>query len=525
MVGRSRQTFIKLHNTSPVSAKWDFRLPSGKDENRFIVTPASGNLRSGAKEVVCVEFLPTEAHKYTLDAVLRVDLNSKSKVLKITGEGVGSVLRFDPGLLDLGTVLPMNPGVERVVTLTSQCDVAVEVFSLDFDRAYLIEEEMLMTLSSSALYDKDGIFRSSVRNAGEALPLIVESSYRRIIEEAARASLRMEDGGDDTDDQEPSVPFNPPPLRIASAPRDESRHQDILVLGPPLSGVSTIAQKLGKKLILTIKTVDDIISEVAQTDGEEGGIARRGLGLSTDVEKNEYKIKLDKANVLSEESKKIQLEAAKKDKKKPKAGEVPVEIPPTPETAAYETLLRDSTFSKDNLTRIFTFRLTWTDCGYGLIIDGCNSQCAKEEDIVSALSASMPRAVVALLRVGGDKEGYLNRLVTLFTGLAKELDRLATSLEKAAFVPPPLENQNNRSGVTIKGSARGKIPSTDRSRVSSVADVDIEIEVSLPIGDETWVDLDSGLVLELNPLDVKSLEAPQKVNSYIYANVLRLLYM
>jgi hypothetical protein len=29
--------------------------------------------------------------------------------------------------------------------------------------------------------------------------------------------------------------------------------------------------------------------------------------------------------------------------------------------------------------------------------------------------------------------------------------------------------------------------------------------------DETWVDLDSGLVLELNPLDVKSLEPPQKV--------------
>jgi hypothetical protein len=365
MIGRSRQTFIKLHNTSPVSAKWDFRLPSGKDENRFIVTPASGNLRSGAKEVVCVEFLPTEAHMYTLDAVLRVDLNSKSKVLKITGEGVGSVLRFDPGLLDLGTVLPMNPGVERVVTLTSQCDVAVEVFSLDFDRAYLTEEEMLMALSPSSLYDKDGIYRTSVRNAGEALPLIVESSYRRMTEESARASLRLEDGGESTDDQEPSVPYAPPPLRIATAPRDENRHQDILVLGPPLSGVSTIAQKLGKNLILTVKTVDEIVSEVAQTDSEEGCVARRCLGSSTDVEKNEFKVKFDKAYLLSEESKKIQADAMKKDKKKVKAGEVPPEIPPTPETAAYETILRDSTFSKDNLKRIFTFRLTWIDCGYG----------------------------------------------------------------------------------------------------------------------------------------------------------------
>ena len=49
--------------------------------------------------------------------------------LQITGEGAGAILRFDPGSLDLGTVLPMSPGVEKIVTIASQCDYPVEIYS------------------------------------------------------------------------------------------------------------------------------------------------------------------------------------------------------------------------------------------------------------------------------------------------------------------------------------------------------------------------------------------------------------
>jgi hypothetical protein len=89
---------------------------------------------------------------------------------------------------------------------------------------------------------------------------------------------------------------------------------------------------------------------------------------------------------------------------------------------------------------------------------------------------------ICIYRVG-DEEKYLNRLVALFTVLARELDRLALALEKAAFLPPPLENQNNRSG--IKGSAKGKITPGDRSRGpsnASISDINVGIEVAFPIG-------------------------------------------
>ena len=111
---------------------------------------------------------------------LKVDQNSKNRTIRIAGEGSGAVLRFDPVtplsampyinpthitqqvlfyplladqltqptrtyhlissyllpaaihdtpkvMVDLGTVLPRSPGDERIVTLTSHSDTAVEV--------------------------------------------------------------------------------------------------------------------------------------------------------------------------------------------------------------------------------------------------------------------------------------------------------------------------------------------------------------------------------------------------------------
>ena len=163
LMGRSKKMFLRLHNTSPVSAKWNFKLPASHDVNKFLISPSSGSLRSDGKVLVCVEFIPTEARKYHLDVVLRVDQNTRSKSLKLMGEGSGALLRFEPGTVDLGTVLPRAPGEERVVTLTSQSDVAVEVYSLDFDTEYLRDEEVL---SAVHVYDTDGYYRSVPRLAG-----------------------------------------------------------------------------------------------------------------------------------------------------------------------------------------------------------------------------------------------------------------------------------------------------------------------------------------------------------------------
>ena len=230
-----------------------------------------------------MEFIPTEARKYHLDVMLRVDQNTRSKSLKFVGEGTGASLRFEPGTVDLGTVLPRAPGEERVVTLTSQSDQAVEVYSLDFDTLYLRDEEVL---SAVHVYDTDGYYRSAPRLAGQPLPEEISKVYAKQLADAEKEKA-VSEGGIDAEgstsnassvyhlggiSEEPK--YNPPPLRTTPAARDEDNHQDIVVVGPPLSGVTALASKLSKKTGLPVYTIDEVLLEVANTASETGELVR-----------------------------------------------------------------------------------------------------------------------------------------------------------------------------------------------------------------------------------------------------------
>ena len=68
--------------------------------------------------------------------------------------------------------------------------------------------------------------------------------------------------------EEPKYP--PPPLRTTPAARDDDNHQDLVVVGPPLSGVTALAAKLSKKTGLPVYTIDEVLLEVANTASETG---------------------------------------------------------------------------------------------------------------------------------------------------------------------------------------------------------------------------------------------------------------
>lgn len=331
------------------------------------------------------------------------------RVLKLTGEGVGSVLSFDRGTLDLGATLPGSPGIEGTVTLTSVCDEAVEVFSLDFDTEYLVEEEVLSTAN---VYGMHGIYRAGVRMAGEGLPGPVLASYKRVIcerekkeeKEREKERKRIDDNVDslttdtptttitnfnfnmDSSSDESDLFFTTPPIRVFPAPRDEGKHQDIVVAGPPLIGCTSIADKLGKKLQLPVRNIDTIIQELAGTDGEYGILARRCLGLSTSYELIDRRKEIDNALQCSVNSQRVVLESAKKERKKAK-DPVP-EIPVTPESLSYSVLLKDDTLNTDNLARLITSRLSWSDAGQGIILDGLQSAYMKSADVAKAVAST-----------------------------------------------------------------------------------------------------------------------------------------
>ena len=311
----------------------------------------------------------------------------------------------------------MSPGVEKIVTLASQCDYPVEIYSVDFDQAYIVEEDILNTAN---IYDSNGIHRTGVRNAGDNLPSSIITNYKRLVLDREREKKRLEivekeiiEGigsesvltgemksidrvdslysMDIIPDSEKDIFLTTPPIRLQHAARDNCLHQDIIVFGLPLTGSTSISRKLSKKLHLIMRNIDEIIQEIVMTDSDVGIMLRKCLDLSLEREKADYQIEYEKLFFLSEESKKLLSENVKKDKKKSR--DLHVEIPMTTETKQYDIYMKNSVLNSDNLARIIAYRLTWNDVGQGMIIDGFSSSHLNEQDCVKALKGKQNKTI------------------------------------------------------------------------------------------------------------------------------------
>ena len=259
--------------------------------------------------------------------------------------------------MDLGTVLPRSPGDERIVTLTSHSDAAVEVYSLDFDEAYLREEEVLSAVTS--IYDENGYYRCPVRLPGHPLCEEVDKAHQKLLEDQAKAKGDNTSGGyvstapaQGLGDDEPRV-FDRPVLSASPSARDENNHQDIVVVGPPLSGVSSIAHKLSKKTGPPVVKVDEIVEGVAATDSNLGAAVRLCCNLSTPEEAQAYKDQLAAAQLAATESIQKQADALKKEKK-PKKGEPERVVPPTAESLALVELGKRTQWTAELLAQVPT---------------------------------------------------------------------------------------------------------------------------------------------------------------------------
>ena len=62
------------------------------------------------------------------------------------------------------------------MTVVSNCEIPVELYSLDFDTQYKIEEDMLATVAD-IMFDNDGCLRVPVRDAGCDLDDSIQKVY------------------------------------------------------------------------------------------------------------------------------------------------------------------------------------------------------------------------------------------------------------------------------------------------------------------------------------------------------------
>ena len=83
-LGCSRKMFFRIENTTPVPAVWSIKTPAGaRDESRFKLHPAGGTLRYGKKQLISVEFIPSEVRKHSLEVTIKIEQNAKNKVFTL----------------------------------------------------------------------------------------------------------------------------------------------------------------------------------------------------------------------------------------------------------------------------------------------------------------------------------------------------------------------------------------------------------------------------------------------------------
>jgi hypothetical protein len=493
LIGRSVKMFLALKNPSPVTASWSFRKTGGRDETRFTITPHNGSLRPNKKTIVCLEFIPQEAHKCSAEFSLRIDQNKKSKQFKMIGEGISIPLKFEPQVVEINPVLPFSEGGEQIVTIQNPTDFPVEFFSIDFDNQYKEEETVLSAVNE---FDLGGIFRSSLRNPGEKLPFeVLEAFQRSSAPPPSEAPVAEEIKQDVEEEGNQKTYFRVPPLRTKQGLRDSSMHQDIIVVGPPLSGVTTLANNLAKKLFVPVKTLDELFLDVALSDCDEGIVARRVTNKSTENEIVELNAKMEALTAAAEQSKLDAVEAYKKEKKG-KAKEIPDEVYQTPQVQALNDYKQGLELTPDIIANILTFRLSWQDIGDGCILDGVFTKLFPMDMVLHALPKAFPGLIFAHIRINRGKEGYEEWIQHVSEVVSQERERLKKSIDT-------FKRLLFKSLKAVKGkSVESQIKELEETFINGIPE-------AIPTGDESWLDA-LGNVMELDANDYKALDEKEK---------------
>ena len=73
----------------------------------------------------------------------RISQNPNSDIaLHVIGHGSEPHLEFDRQLVECPAILPFSEGSEAEITVSNHSPYAVEMYSLEFDKQYLEEEEV-----------------------------------------------------------------------------------------------------------------------------------------------------------------------------------------------------------------------------------------------------------------------------------------------------------------------------------------------------------------------------------------------
>uniref|UniRef100_A0A5K4F930 Hydin_ADK domain-containing protein n=1 Tax=Schistosoma mansoni TaxID=6183 RepID=A0A5K4F930_SCHMA len=199
--GEARIITVQLHNPSPVSINW-YRLAPELQTNKnttdsiypirthykscqnllkekqmriFEIITNRGILEPNEKTNIQIRFIPLEEKKYETKILLGIENSDTILKIHCQGKGLEPQLIFDRVMLQFQPILPYSSiGSEEIVTVTNPCDYAIEFYSIELDKQFVQEDEILGFIDG---YDEYGRLLLPPRKPGGVLPSEVIAYY------------------------------------------------------------------------------------------------------------------------------------------------------------------------------------------------------------------------------------------------------------------------------------------------------------------------------------------------------------
>jgi hydrocephalus-inducing protein len=301
LCGHRKTICIQLSNPGCVPAEWQVRKPiqGAGDWDFFKAEPESGVIQPSDRVNVQISFTPPDARPYRIKLPFKVqnnNMNTRSCLLK--GVGVDLGVQFDPPMVEMGPVLPHADPISREIVMTNTSEAPLEIYSTDFDKRYLEEEEILRQCERFGFkYVEEKLFLSAdtpegrprppgidlpdemlkpweEEKAAEAAKLAEEERQRAI--EAGEIDPEAEEEGEGEAEAEPEAP-----------PFEPNNSVNVIVHGAPNVGTEKICQLLSSRYRSPVIELDTAVATAMANDASEVGAQLREAKAALDAEAEE----------------------------------------------------------------------------------------------------------------------------------------------------------------------------------------------------------------------------------------------
>ena len=97
-------------------------------------------------EVAYKKSLNKNQKSYESHVVIKLNQSSQRQLLLCRGQGLEPHIELDRPLVEFGPILPHSAGDDKDIVIRNPCKFDIEIYSLEFDKAYLEEEKVSFIL-------------------------------------------------------------------------------------------------------------------------------------------------------------------------------------------------------------------------------------------------------------------------------------------------------------------------------------------------------------------------------------------